>query len=375
MLADSSNGLDAVTYFFANSGLFFLVTAVLFFGFGTLFGAATWGRYKRRFLKSEEVIEANRVELAQLKRRLAEREKGGRTPAAAQATVFTPPSFNPPSFNPPPVLSPLAALVRGQNRPPEVAEIRAFPSLSAFPPGRGFSIWTEPGWEPGLAPVIVPPSAAFSLWTQEGNAEDAGTSTSTHATTHAGDADWLYTLEHGTRAPAPRSHAFTVWTDRHWTPPPISHLAQAPAAAFSIWTLAGFVPLCRGAQMSAQAFSLWTEPSWNPPKISGLPPRSARSFSLWTEDDFVPSGKAAALPSLAWNLWTAEDWEMPDIQPAPQIGSAAFSLWTEAGWAPSVPETVARNSDGALAAKTPHEKRPPTPRGIFSRLFGVFKTS
>jgi len=99
MLADSSSGLDAVTYFFANSGLFFLVTALLFFGFGTLFGAATWGRYKRRYEKSEEVIEANRAELAQLKRRLAEREKSGRAAAAPQPTVFTPPSFNPPAVH------------------------------------------------------------------------------------------------------------------------------------------------------------------------------------------------------------------------------------------------------------------------------------
>jgi hypothetical protein len=369
MLADSSNGLDAVTYFFANSGLFFLVTAVLFFGFGTLFGAATWGRYKRRYLKSEEVIEANRVELAQLKRRLAEREKGGKSPATAQPTVFTPPSFNPPSFNPPPVLSPLAALVRGQTRPHEVAEIRAFPSLSTFPPGRGFSIWTEPGWDPGLPPLIVPSSAAFTLWTQERDTEDARTSSSTHA-----GADRVSTYEHGTQAPAPRSHAFSVWTDRQWTPPPITHLAQAPAAAFSIWTLPGFVPLGRGAQMSAQAFSLWTEPSWNPPKIGGLPPRSARSFALWTEEDFVPSGKAAVLPSLAWNLWTADDWEMPAIQPEPQVASAAFSLWTEAGWTPPVAEQ-ARSSGSAPTAKTPQENVPPTPRGIFSRLFGVFKTS
>lgn len=357
MLADSSSGLDAVTYFFANSGLFFLVTALLFFGFGTLFGAATWGRYKRRYEKSEEVIEANRAELAQLKRRLAEREKGGRATAAPQPTVFTPPSFNPPA-----VLSPLAALVRGQGRPREApSEIRAFPAFSAFPPGQGFSIWTETGREPGLPPVIAPPSAAFTLWTQVSKAADAGANTS-------------LPVAAGGQNLTPRSHAHTLWTDHHWKPHPAQGFAQPPAHAFSLWTQPDFVPLGRGAQMNAQAFTLWTEPSWSPPKISGLPPRSARSFSLWTEEDFVPCGRAAVLPSQAWSLWTAEDWVMPEVKSAPQLLSAAFSLWTEAGWQPVVKEDVAKRS-GAAAEKTTGEKAPSAPRGLFSRLFGAFKAS
>src|SRR4051794_12121809 len=115
MLADSTSGLDAVTYFFANDALFFLITGGVFFVFGLWFGALTWGRYKRKFLRSEKIIESNKDEIAQLKRRLAER---GNRPANPAPVVFTPPAFTPPP-PPPAVLSPLAALVRGHNRPME----------------------------------------------------------------------------------------------------------------------------------------------------------------------------------------------------------------------------------------------------------------
>ncbi len=80
MLADSSSGLDAVTYFFTSSAVFFLVTGGLFFTFGMWFGALTWGRYKRKFLRSEKMIEASKDEIAQLKRRLAEKGPNGAAP-------------------------------------------------------------------------------------------------------------------------------------------------------------------------------------------------------------------------------------------------------------------------------------------------------
>jgi hypothetical protein len=297
MLADSSSGLDAVTYFFANSALFILITGAAFFVLGMLFGRLTWGRYKRRYERSEQEIESYKGELALLKRRLA--EKASR-PAP-------PPAYVPPAvvMSPPQPLSPLAALVRGGGKSVE-SPAAAAPRPS--PPGQGFSIWTERDGSPtAAAPAASYPSAAFSLWTLPATEPE---------------------FVHGTEI-RHKSHAHTIWTERSWKPHPPHGPPPPAAAAFSLWTLPDFVPSGQGAVLASQAFSLWTESSWSPAKISGLPPRSARSFSLWTDEDFEPTGRGAVLPSQAWSLWTTPDWEMPAIVPAPQPLSAAFTLWAE----------------------------------------------
>jgi hypothetical protein len=374
LLADSSGGLDAVTYFFTSSAVFFLVCAGIFFCFGLGFGKLTWGRYKRRLQKSEESIESYRTEIAGLKRKMAER--GGKSAAAAPA-VFTPftPLPAPPAQPPPPAsLSPLAALVRG-NKP---AEPPARPLLS-FPPGQGFSIWTEP--QP-LTTAPLPPSAAFTLWTQKGPPESGGTprtDTTTMTSTHAGDSGWLYTYEHSAHSPVRlhKSHAHTLWTERSWKPHPPNGPPPPPAAAFSLWTLPDFEPSGKGPRRPAQAFSLWAEPGWSPPRISGLPPRSARSFTLWTEDDFEPSGRGAVPPSRAWSLWTTPDWQAPIVKAAPQATSAAFSLWAEP---PHLPPAVGANGSEGKGAGGENGAAPEfDPRrmqgSVFARAFAAARAA
>jgi hypothetical protein len=297
MLAESSSGLDAVTYFFANSFLFIVITGAAFFALGMLFGNLIWGRFKRRYEKSVHEIESYKGELALLKRRLADKVS---RPAPAPAPAYVPPAVvATPAAVP---LSPLAALVRGSGKPTDASGAMG---TRALPPGQGFSIWTEADWAPSSTELSpFPPSAAFSLWTLAPEPV------------------------HGTEV-RHKSHAFTLWTERNWKPHPPHGPPPPPAVAFSLWTLPDFEPSGRGAVPESRAFSLWTDPSWSPPKISGLPPRSARSFSLWTEEDFVPTGRGPVQPSLAWSLWTAPDWEMPVVKPAPQPESAAFTLWTE----------------------------------------------
>jgi hypothetical protein len=353
MLADSS--LDAAAYFYAGETLFFVVTGAVFFIFGLWAGNIIWGRYKRKFQKSLDQIETYKGEIAQFKRRMAERVPN----AAPQAAVLTPPAPTPAPA--PASLSPLAALVRGNLKPQEMpVGPRAYPS---FPPGRGFSVWTEEGWE---APhVILPPrapGAAFTLWTQQGPPEDheeskAGTTIST--STHAADSGWLYTYEHSDHHAVHlnRSHAHSVWTEQHWTPHPVTQPPTPPAVAFSLWMLPDFVPPMRGFQRPAQPFSLWTAPDWSPPKLNGVPLRSARGFSLWTEDDFVPTGRGPVRPSQAWSLWTAPDWEPPLEKQPPQPVSAAFSVWSDAtphganGEKAPTPEPDPRKTQGSVFAR------------------------
>ena len=248
MLADS-NGLDAASYFYVGETLFLVVAVGVGFILGLWAGSIIWGRYKRKFQKSLDQIETHKEEIAQFRRRMAERAPK----AAPQAAVFIPPA---PTPAPTPVsVSPLAALVRGNLKPQEMPMApRAFPSS---PPARGFTVWTEEGWQ---APhVILPPrspGAAFTLWTQKGPPEDheeAKAGTTTLTSSQAPDSGWLYTYEHSDHHAVrlPRSHAHTLWTERHWTPHPVTQPPAPPAVAFSLWTLPDFVPAMRGFQLPA----------------------------------------------------------------------------------------------------------------------------
>ena len=120
-LTPSSGSLDAVTYFFVNSSVFILAIAVPFFILGLWLGRLTWGRYRRRFTESEDAVENLKIEVAQLKRRIAEQSA---RPIATFSHQSTPLSLAP---------TPMRATV--------------------FPEGNMLCVWTEPDWTP---PAIRP---------------------------------------------------------------------------------------------------------------------------------------------------------------------------------------------------------------------------
>lgn len=72
LLAGLFDSLDGASYFFVSSGIFFLVTAAIFFGLGLWMGALTWGKFKRRYFAARENIEDLKTEMALLKRRAAD---------------------------------------------------------------------------------------------------------------------------------------------------------------------------------------------------------------------------------------------------------------------------------------------------------------
>lgn len=75
---------DPLLYFLTHSTLFVLIVASVFFTFGVMFGWLTWARYKRQRFELLLENEANKDEIAQLKRKLAEQI------ARASATADTP---------------------------------------------------------------------------------------------------------------------------------------------------------------------------------------------------------------------------------------------------------------------------------------------
>lgn len=77
---------DPLLYFLTHSTLFVLIVATVFFTFGLMFGWLTWARYKRQRTELLLENEANKDELAQLKRKLAEQM------ARAAVSAAPPPS-------------------------------------------------------------------------------------------------------------------------------------------------------------------------------------------------------------------------------------------------------------------------------------------
>ena len=63
---------ESLIYFLIHGGTFVLVMGTLFFLLGLFFGACTWGLYKRRSKALKRDNEAQRQEIASLKRKLAE---------------------------------------------------------------------------------------------------------------------------------------------------------------------------------------------------------------------------------------------------------------------------------------------------------------
>ena len=315
--SNSPGSLDAVTYFFVNSGVFILSIAIPFFLIGLLLGRLTWGRYKRLFRQSEDVVENLKGEVSQLKRRIAEQatrpistfshQAAPLTLASApmRATVFpegemfcvwTESDWLPPKVTPQPV------------RPSEAFSVWTLADFKpglGFPPSRAFSIWTADGWEPSFTPKAALPSAKpFSVWTESG---------------------W-----EPIKRIHPWSNAFSIWTTPEWEPAPVKPLPAFVSSAFSVWTEPEWEPLKREHPWSC-AFSLWTRPDWEPAIANPAPVGPNRAFTVWTEAGWQPIKRVHPW-SQAFTKWTAPDWQPAVVAPAPAPANAAFSVWTEDGW-------------------------------------------
>ena len=224
--------LDAVTYFFVNSGAFTLLVALLFLVLGLLIGFFTWARYKRRWRKSERAIEAMKDETALLKRRVSELATRPAPKAPNQARPEISPS------------SPLAALIKAATK------TAARPALTPEPPpftvpSAAFSIWTSTGWSASaVKPDPLPAGRGFSVW-----------------------------MEKAPAAPkAAKSHAFTLWTEKSWKPHPPKITAPAAATGFSLWTLPDFLPSANSSNVAGLAVPIFP---------------TGRGFSIWTESDLT----------------------------------------------------------------------------------------
>lgn len=273
-LTPSSGSLDAVTYFFVNSGVFVSAIAVPFFIIGLWLGRLMWGRFKRRFRESEEAVENLKVEVAQLKRRIAEQSTRPMGTFAHQAAAQ--------SLAP----TPMRATV--------------------FPEGNMLCLWTEPDYHPpAIAPQPNHEGKPFSLWTEP---------------------------EFRPRLGFPPARAFSLWTADDWEPAFTPHAALPAAKPFSVWTEAGWQAPKRVHPWST-AFTLWTAPDWSPPTPTAAPTPAAKPFSLWTTPDWEPMKREHPW-SCAFSLWTQPDWQPVAQRPAPLPPSAACSVWTEAGWEP-----------------------------------------
>jgi len=271
---DLHSPLDAVTYFFVNSGVFILITAGIFFFLGLWLGRLIWGRYKKHLREAEAVIETFRAEVAVLKRRMAEKPKHG-------VTLF--------SHSPP-----LALASQPSSKGP------------FFPMSRMFYIWGEADWEPpAITPVAQPESHAFSEWTEPAWEPPAS---SLHL----------------------NSRAFSVWTESDWTPPAVKISLPPLSHAFSLWTEPDFKLSSRSLYQPGRPASLWTNPDWSPTTVCETLPKG-RALTLWTQPEFTALKQILYPRSKAFSIWTEASWH-PLHAHAPLPTSRAFSIWTEKYW-------------------------------------------
>ncbi len=315
-LASLFSDLDAMTYFFVNSGIFVGIIAGTFLFIGLLFGLLTWGRYRRRWLQAEEVVESLKSEVATLKRRLTEQSTRPLVSFNQPRTQLTLAPLPMPTLHFP-VGHMFCVWMEPEWKPPVIKPQPVLPS-------KAFSLWTEPDFKPRLG---IPPSRAFSLWI-----EDTWTPPSiskppllsSRAFTIWTEKDW---------SPAKReffpSLAFSLWTEAHWTPA-VQSAQKAPAsAAHCVWTEADWTPIKR----PFQPFSLWTSLDWEPTTTTSFQTPASAAHSIWTEADWTPIKR----PFQPFSLWTSPDWEPTTTTSFQTPASQAFCIWTEEGWEPPKP--------------------------------------
>jgi hypothetical protein len=338
-ISDLLHSLDATTYFFVSSGIFIVVTAVLYFGLGVWLGQILWGRFKRRFRHSEEAIEAYKGEVALLKRRLAEqvtRPAPGSGPSPLQAIAFK-------------ATTQVSVVPVAKEVVPVQISARA---LVPLPRGKPFTLWTEPDWHPAeIEPMKLHPGRGFTLWTQA----SVKTGRIVPGPLQVQEAVAMPLFAPMEIFMAPRSRAFCLWTDDRWVPPVVKPAPLPRSAAFTLWTLPSFRPVSSGWRLPSRAYTIWTLPDWAPNRQSWPPTRSARAFTVWTESEWpehlklprssaftiwtepgwIPeTSQASPLPaSAAWSLWTGPDFEPSGYGRLPE--SRAFSIWTEEDWMPA----------------------------------------
>lgn len=133
----SSISSDPLLYFLTHSTLFVLVVASVFFTFGLMFGWLTWARYKRQRIELLLENEANKDEIAQLKRKLAEQIV--RASATADAPSGTPTPMRDIHGKPDPVIDSFlntaaALLPKHESRSPDSEAAPEAPNKSPSQP-------------------------------------------------------------------------------------------------------------------------------------------------------------------------------------------------------------------------------------------------
>ena len=94
---------DTLLYMLMHSGVFVIVTGLVFFIIGLLFGRAIWGRYKRLTRIQTSEIQSQREEIATLKRKLSEQTvKPGGAPMVTEVIPTLPPAGTAASADSPP---------------------------------------------------------------------------------------------------------------------------------------------------------------------------------------------------------------------------------------------------------------------------------
>ena len=141
---------DTLLYMLMHSGVFVIVTGLVFFIIGLLFGRSIWGRYKRLTRIQTVEIQSQREEIATLKRKLGEHSvKPGGAPMVTEVIPTLPPAGAAASAD----SSPKVKLPKSKN----VIKLKS--SDDAVPSGSRVSA-SEPASSP-LAAIIAPqPPAA-----------------------------------------------------------------------------------------------------------------------------------------------------------------------------------------------------------------------
>lgn len=156
---------DTLLYMLMHSGVFVIVTGLVFFIIGLLFGRAIWGRYKRLTRIQTSEIQSQREEIATLKRKLGEQSvKPGGAPMVTEFIPTLPPAGAAPSTDSPPKVK----LPKSKN----IIKLKS--ADDTVPSGSRVSA-SEPASSPLAAIIAPPPPAAKKAATPAPEAADSAT--------------------------------------------------------------------------------------------------------------------------------------------------------------------------------------------------------